>query len=511
MTNRNTKAAREYHDATKHSQSSVRSNAHWMDWSNKPIPFKVYPKLEPIRLDPSIARTGVPALQAVSTTEFDTATETVPDLKQLSQLLYFSAGVTKKVDYPGGTQYFRAASCTGALYEIELYIVCSDLEGLSAGVYQFGPGDFGLRRLREGDFRSVLFQASGNDPAVVRAPVIMICTGTYWRNAWKYQARTYRHFGWDNGTILANTLAVADALGLTAQVTCGFVDSEVNRLLDLDTEREVVFSMIPLGFGSASPGTSRREVTPLNLDTVPLSKSEVQYPEMNRIHQASSLETVDDVAAWSGSIPVAPRPSLENRAVSLLPLSDSQIPHDSIESVILRRGSTRQFARVSLTMEQLSTMLYRATRGIRADFLTPFGSSLNDIYLIVNAVDGIQPGSYTYHPKENKLELLKQGDFRGMAAHLGLDQPLPGDASVAVFFLADLGPILERFGNRGYRAVQLEAGILGGKLYLAAYAQRLGATGLTFYDDEVVEFFSPHASGKSAIFLMALGKSVKRT
>jgi hypothetical protein len=53
----------------------------------------------------------------------------------------------------------------------------------------------------------------------------------------------------------------------------------------------------------------------------------------------------------------------------------------------------------------------------------------------------------------------------------------------------------------------LEAGIIGGRLYLAAYAQRLGATGLTFYDDEVTEFFSPHAAGKSAIFLVALGHS----
>ena len=300
-----------------------------------------------------------------------------------------------------------SASCTGALYEIELYIVCGALDGLSAGVYQFGPGDFGLRRLREGDFRGVLRQASGNNPAVARAPVTIIYTGTYWRNAWKYQARTYRHFGWDNGTILANTLAVADALGLPAQVTCGFVDSEVNRLLDLDTEHEVAYSMIPLGLESASLGTSRREPMPLNLDTVPLSENEVQYPQMSRIHQASSLETVEDVAAWSGSIPVAPRPSLDNGAVSLLPLSDSQIPHDSIESVILRRGSTRQFARVSLAMEQLSTMLDRATRGIRADFLTPFGSSLNDLYLIVNAVDGIQPGSYAYHPQREQARTLE--------------------------------------------------------------------------------------------------------
>ena len=87
---------------------------------------------------------------------------------------------------------------------------------------------------------------------------------------------------------------------------------------------------------------------------------------------------------------------------------------------------------------------------------------------------------------------------------------MPADAAADIFFLADLRPILQRFGNRGYRAVQLEAGILGGKLYLAAYAQRLGATGLTFYDDDVSRFFSPHAEGKSAIFLVAVGNGVKQ-
>jgi hypothetical protein len=57
--------------------------------------------------------------------------------------------------------------------------------------------------------------------------------------------------------------------------------------------------------------------------------------------------------------------------------------------------------------------------------------------------------------------------------------------------------------------VQLEAGIMGGRLYLASYAQRMGATGLTFYDDEVTAFFSPHASGKSAIFLVAIGRRLR--
>ena len=71
--------------------------------------------------------------------------------------------------------------------------------------------------------------------------------------------------------------------------------------------------------------------------------------------------------------------------------------------------------------------------------------------------------------------------------------------------MADLGPILERFGNRGYRAAQLEAGIVGGKLYLASHSLGLGASGLTFYDDEVTEFFSPHAAGKGVMFVVPIG------
>jgi hypothetical protein len=73
--------------------------------------------------------------------------------------------------------------------------------------------------------------------------------------------------------------------------------------------------------------------------------------------------------------------------------------------------------------------------------------------------------------------------------------------------MTDLETVLQRFGNRGYRAAQLEASILGGKFYLASYAQNLGATGLTFYDDAVTEFFSPHAKDKSVMFMVVLGKT----
>ena len=496
----------------------MRTSPHFLDWENKPLLFKIYPTLEVMRLPKDFRETGRAALDAIPTPGAQASNDAIPNLETLAQLLFFSAGVVRSKRQDHIETFFRAAACSGALYEIELYVVCTDLPGetlpganspgLAAGVYHFGVAEFGLRQLRAGDFRQTLVEATGGDPSIAHAPVTIICTGTYWRNAWKYRSRTYRHFGWDNGTILANLLAMSEATKLPVKVVTGFVDSQINELLSLDTKREVAFSLVPIGYQQSTPSDPPK-TSPLNLPIVPYSTEEVDYPAMRKMHEASSLESASEVAAGRGKTPSLVVPPAKGTTTSLLLPSDS-IPQDSIEKVIARRGSTRQFSRESITLSQLSLALDRATRGIPADFLDPIGSHLNDLYLIVNNVDGLPPGAYFYHWEKKALELLKPGDFRDRAGFLGLEQQLPADAAVDVFFLADLKKILERYGNRGYRATQLEAGILGGKLYLAAYAQRLGASGLTFYDDDVVNFFAPHARGKSAIFLVALGRSALR-
>jgi hypothetical protein len=65
--------------------------------------------------------------------------------------------------------------------------------------------------------------------------------------------------------------------------------------------------------------------------------------------------------------------------------------------------------------------------------------------------------------------------------------------------------ILTYLGNRGYRAIQLEGGIRAGKIYLTSYSQGLGASGSTFYDDEVTETFLPHTDQKSTIIAIGIG------
>ncbi len=506
--NRNLEAAWSYHNGTKHSYASVRSNPHFLDWDNQPSPFKIYPSLEPAPLPREVRQTGIAALSAIAES-IRPGTNAAPDLEALAQLLYLSAGITRHRKHSGGEIYFRAAACTGALYEVELYVVCGGLASLEAGVYHFAPADFALRRLRAGDYRGVLGESTGGEAAVLHAPVTIVCTCTYWRNAWKYQARTYRHFGWDNGTLLGNLLAVATALGLPAKVICGFVDAELNRLLDVDSEREVAFSMVALGHMAETAPQSPSKLSPLHLETAPPSRNEIVYPAMHEIHAASSLHSAGGAEMWRGNTPLTKLPPPMGPTFPLHPLSDAEMPRDPIEQVILRRGSARKFAQLPIGLAQLSTILDRATRGIPADFLDPQGARLNDLYLVVNAVEGLNPGAYVFHRDQGALECLKEGNFRAPAGYLGLEQQLPADSAVDIFFLAGLQPILQRFGNRGYRAAQLEAGILSGKLYLAAYAQRLSATGLTFYDDDVVQFFSPHAQGKSVMMLVAIGKSAK--
>ena len=492
-------ALRAYHGRTKHSLASVRSDPHHLDWDNQPIPFKVYPDLEPIPLPTELPGTRRFALDAIAGEPAD-APEPVVDLARLAHLLYFSAGVLRRRTYPGGEILYRAAACTGALYHIDLYVAAAELADLPAGLYHFGPHDFALRRLRSGDHRGVLVEAAAA-PAIATAPVVLVATSTFWRNAWKYRSRTYRHAYWDAGTLGANLLAVAAAVSLPAHVILGFVDDRVNRLLDVDPSREAALALIALGTQAPAPPPAP-PLEPLGFATLPLSAHEIDYPLVREAHAASSLPSADAVRAWrkAGAEPPAPSPSASPDAIPIEPLPASVVA-EPVEAVVLRRGSTRRFPRAPIPLDRLATILHVATRPVSMDVTAP-----PDLYVIANAVDGLAAGTYAIDASGRALRRLRPGDFRRDAGVLDLGQELAADAAANLYWLVDLERVFARLGDRGYRAAALAAAIAGGRAYLAAYALGLGATGLTFFDDDVTAFFSPDAAGKSVLFLVAVGQ-----
>lgn len=495
--------AKEFHENTKHSRMSVRE-VQSLDFENLPFPYKVYTKLHPIKLPTDFPHPTRNAIDCV--TEYETPGGTI-GLSTITELLYFSAGVTKTIKYPSGETYdFRAAACTGARYEIEVYLASGEIQGLVAGLYHFNPKDFSLRRLREGDYRSFLYAAAGENEEILSAPVTFILTAIHWRNAWKYQARAFRHFFWDSGTILANLSATGISAGLNARVLLGFVDEYVNRLLGLNSE-ETVVCLVPMNGQSSEHALLEKATMPPDImyEFLPLSKRIVEYPEIGVIHSASSLNSVDEVKSWRATSPqkINPRAIAPEANFPLKPLE--ACPAKQLGEVIIRRGSTRKFSREPIPFSYLSTLLQASTRSVPTDFLGFQGSTLIDTYFIANAVDGIPSGAYYYNREEEALELNRRGDFRDTAGYLCLDQALGADGSAVAFLMADLESVLGAYGNRGYRAAQLEGGIILGKMNLCAFALEIGATGITFYDDAVTEFFSPHASGKSNILSVVLG------
>src|SRR3989441_2253805 len=168
-------ALRRYQEATKHSRESVAAGARPLNFSIKPLAFKVYTALDPIVAPPDIA-----------------------------ELCLYSNGVLRWGESRTGQKYgFRAAPCTGALYHVELYLAAAARPDLAAGLYHYSAHD-GARRLdRGGDGRGAIESATGGFAPVEGAPIVAGLTRAFGRNAWKYRSRGYRHVYWDGGVILA--------------------------------------------------------------------------------------------------------------------------------------------------------------------------------------------------------------------------------------------------------------------------------------------------------------------
>ena len=474
----------------------------------EPYPFKVYTSLDPIPLPREPRWTGLTALQAIAATgESDTA-EAAPDLDTLAHLCLRSNGVLKRwTNKRGKFHQFRGAGCTGARYHLEIYLVCGQLPDLDAGVYHYSAEDHSLRLLRAGDYRAEAVAATGDEPDTAAAPVIAVITSTFWRNAWRYQDRAYRHVYWDCGTLFASLLPLAADAGLPSRVVLGFADKQVNALLDVDGEREATIAMIALG-RTAEPAPASPPVVPLNHPTRPISSREIVFPLTVEMHHAAELTSGSEAAAWRAE-PIVREPV--QPAGRLIPLPDvdpATLPTDPIHAVIEGRRSNRHYVtETPLPLATLATVLHHATTGTAFDAAPLAAQPLHDLYLIVNNVEGLEPGSYVHHPRLNAIELLSAGEQRAAAYRLACEQGYAGEAHVNVYPMTDLEPVLARYGNRGYRLAQLEAALVGGRVHLAAHALGLGAVGSTSVDHEVTEHFSPHAAGKSFMFVTVFGPS----
>ncbi|HEX6237450.1 MAG TPA: SagB/ThcOx family dehydrogenase [Acidimicrobiales bacterium] len=483
--------ARRFHEATKHTVESVRAGGRFLDLANMPLPLKHYPDLEPIPLPVELPERDVPAVEALAGRVDGSAPRL--DLGELARVLFFAAGVTRRARMAGGRPvFFRAAASAGALYPVEVYVVAGDLLGLPAGTYHFDPVEFALRRLRDGDHRAWLASAAAERSLGV-APATLVLTGIPWRTTWKYGERGYRHLFWDSGAVIANLLAVADAGGVPAQVLTAFVDDDVSHLLAVGADggtatgpEEYPLAVVPLAGepGGGTPLGATPRPPPVDQRVHPLSQAPQHHEAIAEVHRAGVLHDPDDVEQWRDAVAALGTPATAG-------VGERPPGRGTVEDVIVRRGSTRRYAREPVGEQALRWGLSVASRPVPGD-LAGQGRTLVDHFVAVHAVTRVAPGTYRWAGGD--LEPIQRGNLRPDVQHLCLDQPLGGDCAFAAFHCAHLGDLLDRAGARGYRSALLEAGIAMGRLQLAAYALGHGASGITFYDDEVSDLLGTEAS-----------------
>jgi hypothetical protein len=262
----------------------------------------------------------------------------------------------------------------------------------------------------------------------------------------------------------------------------GFDDDAVARLLAVDGTTEFPLAIVTLGDDETTPDWPAAEE--ITLDVEPISPHPIEFPMITATHRAGVVDDVEEwraAAAAFGGERAATDPARPSR----------ELP--PVEAVILARGSTRIMRRDSARRELLDWGMGRASRPVPGDFAGE-GRTLLTHFLSVHAIDGVAPGAYRWRADSGELAVVQLGDTRDAAELLCLRQPLGGDSAFTAFHGADLDAVLGALGARGYRAAQLEAGIAAGRLSLAAFALGFGATGLTFFDAAVSQFFATDAA-----------------
>jgi SagB-type dehydrogenase family enzyme len=348
------------------------------------------------------------------------------DAAQLGRVLFLGAGVVRTKPWHGRDFLFRASGSAGGRFPLEVYASTRGVAGVPDGVHWYDP------------LRHAIVPIG---PAADGDATTLVVTGVPWRTGWRYAERGWRHLYWDAGTLLSQLSAAAASAGLAPQLRSLFPDSAVRELVGADGMHEYPVALLSLGHGEPAIGATgaavRGELPPVEL---PLCTAAQRAGERDELG-----------AAWP-----------EGAALLDVP------PSDPLDAVVRRRGSQRLMDRSrTLPRALLVWPMNAAMRGIDAPHR-----------VVVHGVDDVAPGLYRWPDLSMPL---RAGDLRDELERICLDQTLAADAAYVVIAAAPPSAL----DDRTYRDAQLVAGLVEGRLHLAAYALGASATGMTFLDSEV--------------------------
>jgi SagB-type dehydrogenase family enzyme len=413
-----------YHQNTKHSYLSIRTNPNRVDWNNPPNRFKSYSK-------------DYKRVQLLSE-------------NKNYNFLYLIAGISAKKTYPGIEYYLRINPSAGALYPNELYFQVRNTDGFEDGIYHLEVSSSSAVLLKKLESNEGIENLLGLDYSV--DGFMFFVSSLYFRSSWKYKNRAFRYCLLDAGHLIGSVEASSYLFDKDFEVLYDFPKEKLNDFFAFD-EKEF-FTAIVIS-GNKNRKEVKKDSFSLNIPTLDGSS----YVD-DSVYFFIKNELVE--SAYKESLEIVDKKAEENK-------SQFNFQKERFQDIIFQRRSIREFSNQSISKVQFESILNILNQPITSDC-----DEKVDIFYTINRVEGLAIGLY------KNGELVENGDFCTKAGYLCLEQDL-GKSSAVTFFL---GTTSKNYQEAYQKAGIIGHRLYIASNYLNIGCSGIGA----YYDDEVCEF-----------------------
>jgi SagB-type dehydrogenase family enzyme len=549
-----------YHERTKHLPGRFARSLGHMDWATQPDPFRRFAGAPVLYLD-------LVRLEDQPRYELAFFLGNVPPVplgrRWASQLFHDSLALSAWKQAGAARWSLRVNPSSGNLHPTEGYLIAGPIDGLTdkPAVYHYAPHEHALERRADLSDETWAALAAQLPPG----SVLVGLTSIHWRESWKYGERGFRYCQHDVGHAMAAVAVAAAGLGWEARLCEGVTDSDLARLLGVDSQTgpeaedaDCLLALSPQGaalsieqqqaftlsdaalteLGIAQRSGSRTELdafpgSPIRIDSRPAQTHGV--PNRLSPDHGQHWPVIDEVAGATRKTepPIAAfwhTPTLVNHS-----LAAGNSPLALRPIIAQRRSAVALDGHTGLSREAFFQILLKTIPGKgQVPFTTLPWRPRIDLLLFVHRVEGVPPGLYALLrdparketlvrlmtpgfawtspegcPTSLPLFLLEAGDARRVAAQTSCGQDIAADGVFAAAMLAEYRAPLETFGAWFYRRLHWEAGVVGQQLYLEAEASGIRATGIgCFFDDVSHRTFELPGDGFQVLYHFTMGGAI---
>jgi SagB-type dehydrogenase family enzyme len=181
----------------------------------------------------------------------------------------------------------------------------------------------------------------------------------------------------------------------------------------------------------------------------------------------------------------------------------------SLEESLNARRSVREFTDEPLSLLEVSQLLW-AAQGITSPTggrTAPSAGGLYplEIYLVAGTVRNLPAGIYHYVPDGHQLSLISAGDYLQKLSQASLGQKAVAAAAVDLVISSVYDRTTKKYGERGVRYADIEAGHAAQNIVLQAVAIRLGAVTIGAFDDIQVKKLLSLAEVETPLYVIPVG------